>query len=142
MKKLILILVLTLFSFNLGAVDIIIWKEDETTITLDRFTVQKIFTKKITRWPNGKSIVVFIKPLSSIEHRDFVLNTLGMSPYYFREQLEEQTFSGKASSVTEIANDQQMLMKIEQTPGGIGYVNYTIHFESKEIIIIDIAAQK
>lgn len=137
MKRIVLFLALAFTSVQLNAVDIIIWAEDSNSITLDRYTVQKIFTKKISRWPNGKNINVFIKPLSSIEHRDFVTKVLGLTPYYYQEQVEEQTFSGKAASITEVQNDEQMVSKIEHTPGGIGYLNYKIFKGNKEIIVID-----
>lgn len=137
--KNILIVSLLAFSINLGASnEIIIWAEDSTSITMDRITVQKIFTRKITRWPSGRNITVYTKPLSSIEHRDFVINVLEISPFFFQRQLEEQTFSGRASSVVEITNDSQMILKIENNPGSIGYINYKVYSGNKEVIIVDL----
>lgn len=136
MKKLLMALLL-LVCVDGGTTDLIIWKESNDSITLDRYSAQRIFTKKITRWPNGQHINVFIKPLYSIEHRDFVINVLGISPFYYTQMLEEQTYTGKASSITEVNSDKQMIMMVDQTPGSIGYINYEIFAGNKRVIVID-----
>lgn len=137
MKKLIVIFLL-LFSINNSiAADLIIWAENAESITIDRYSLQQIFTRKISRWPNGQNITVFIKPKNSIEHRDFVKNILGISNFYYEQLLEQQTFAGKSSSVTEVATDKHMITKIETTPGAIGYINYEIYAGNKKVIIID-----
>lgn len=137
MKKLIIFFLLTLFSIKSTAADLIIWSENAESITIDRYSLQQIFTRKIVRWPNGQSINVFIKPKNSIEHRDFVKNILGISNFYYEQLLEQQTFSGKSSSVTEVATDNHMITKIETTPGAIGYINYEIYVGNKKVIIVD-----
>lgn len=125
------------FTNIVKAADIIAWKEDCDTITIDRYSLQKIFTKRIVRWPNGQAIQVFIKPLNSVEHRDFVLNVLGLSPFYYQQILDTQVYAGKSASVTEVSNDGQMIFKIEHTPGSIGYINYEIYIGSKKVTVID-----
>lgn len=117
--------------------DIILWKENSDTITLDRYYLQKIFSKKISRWPNGMNIQVFTKPLHSIEHRDFVVNILGLSPFYYEQLLESQTYAGRTASVVEVPNDGIMIMRVEQTPGAIGYINYEVYVGSKKVIVVD-----
>ena len=141
MKQLGVFIFLLFFWVNTPATDVVIWKEDSEIIVLDRVTVQKIFTKKLQRWPDGRNINVFVKPLGSIEHRDFVNNVLKITPFYFQQQLEEQTYAGKSSSITEVPDDKTMIAKIEQTPGSIGYVNYILYTGSKRVIIIDIVGE-
>ena len=136
MKKLLFVLLFTFFV-NCNASELIVWKEDLDSITLDRFALQKIFTKKITKWPDGRGIMVFIKPFNSIEHRDFVLNVLGISVYTYQQMLETQVYSGYASTVIEVLNDKQMIMKVENTPGAIGYINYEIYVGNKKVIVLD-----
>lgn len=136
MKAFILILLLMVHSVC-NATELILWRENSDTITLDRYYLQKIFSKKIARWPNGMSIQVFTKPLHSIEHRDFVVNILGLSPFYYEQQLESQTYAGKTASVVEVPNDGIMIMRVEQTPGAIGYINYDVYIGSKKVIVVD-----
>lgn len=136
MRSLILILLFMVHSVC-TATDIIVWKENSDTITLDRYYLQKIFSKKIARWPNGMNIQVFTKPLHSIEHRDFVINILGLSPFYYEQLLESQTYTGKTSSIEEVPNDGIMIMRVEQTPGAIGYINYEVYIGSKRVVVVD-----
>lgn len=135
--KIVVFVLLCLFCPIISSVDLIIWGEYDNSILLDRFAIQRIFTRKIIRWPNGQYINVFIKPIHSIEHRDFVKTVLQITPYYFEQQLEEQTYTGRSTSVTEVPNDQQMLVKISSTPGAIGYINYEIYIDNKRVFIID-----
>lgn len=141
MKEFIIIFLL-MFPCLVKSADIIVWRENKDYVMTDIFTVQKIFTRKITRWPSGQQIYVFTKPIKSIEHRDFVINTLQLTPYYFEQQLEEQTFAGRASSITEVPNDDLMRIKIENTPGAIGYLNYDIYVGTKKVVIVDLNSLK
>ena len=132
------IIILFLISIkNINSSEIIIWKEDADSMSLDIYSVQKIFTKKINRWPNGRNISVFIKPMNSVEHRQFVIKVLQMTPYGYKEQLERQTYSGKASSVVEVSTDNEMILKVENNVGAVGYLDYQLYAGNKKIIIID-----
>ena len=137
MKKL-LIIVLACFSINRAhSADLVFWKEHLGEITIERFYLQQIFTKRIAKWPDGTNINVYIKPLGSIEHKDFLFSVLGLSPFAYSQQLEAQTFTGKATSVIEVANDTQLLMKIEKDPRAIGYINYDIYIGNKKVVVVD-----
>lgn len=106
-------------------------------LIMNKLAVQQIFTRKITKWSDGTSIIVFTKPLSSIEHRDFTSNILGLTLFNFKKKLETYTYAGKVNSVKEITSDAMMSIKIAQTPGAIGYINYAIITGDRIIIIID-----
>ncbi len=109
----------------------------DNTIFMNRLMVQRIFTRRETRWSNGDSIIVFIKPMDSIEHRNFVSNTLNMTLYRYQQSLETYTYTARALPVTEVANDQQMLTAINTHPGAIGYVNYQLVMNNKTITICE-----
>jgi ABC-type phosphate transport system substrate-binding protein len=82
-----------------------------------------IFTKKSKYWLDGSKIVVFIKPVNSIEHKYFVRDWLGVSPTRYKEMLESSVYSGEATNVTEVDSDEQMMIAISQTPNSIGYID-------------------
>lgn len=113
---------------------VIFWKEHKDLILTDRYTLQKIFTGRITRWPNGEVIRVYIKPRNSIEHREFVQNVLGLTTYQYN-QLQE--LNNAKNNVSEVYTDYQMILKIEQIPGSIGYINYDIYSGNKQIVILE-----
>lgn len=130
-------ILLIFYTSSLSASDIIIWREDLDTITIDRYSLQKIFTKKQSRWPNGLPIRVFIKPMDSVEHRDFVTNILGISIFTYQQLLDAQVYSGRSYSVVELLTDEQMIMTVEKTPGAIGYINYALYIGNKKVTIIN-----
>lgn len=118
--------------------DIVVTKDTpDNVVLMNRLMVQRIFTRKQTRWSDGREILVFTKPLTSIEHRDFAINVLGMTPYDYQKQLEDQTYSGRATSVIEINTDELMALRVSNHPGSIGYINYVIIIDNKTVVVID-----
>lgn len=107
------------------------------TIYMDRLSIQRIFTKKETRWSNGDNIIVFIKPMDSIEHKMFVSNILNMTLYKYQKILDESIYTAKSLPLTEVNNDIQMSTNIQNHPGAIGYINYNLLYGTKTIIICD-----
>lgn len=102
----------------------------------DKDTIVKIFTKKVTRWADGQLITVFIKPINSIEHKDFVQSWLNMSNSKYKQELEKQTYSGKSLSVVEVDSDAEMVLKISSTIGSIGYINYGVVINTKQLKVL------
>jgi ABC-type phosphate transport system substrate-binding protein len=122
---------------NSGADLVLRIENPDRTLLMNRLAVQQIFTRKTTRWSDGNEIVVFVKPLGSIEHRDFTTNVLGLTSYEFIKKLENQTYSGRATSVMELPTDEMMSLKVSQTSGSVGYINYAIISNNSNIVIID-----
>lgn len=140
MKKLLIILLICLSIHSAEATELILWKEHRDAVVLERYYLQKIFTKKIAKWPDGRNINVYIKPFNSIEHKDFLSNVLGLSPFSYQQQLETQTFTGKSASVTEVDDDAELILKVERDPSAIGYINYEIYIGNKKVIVINSSA--
>jgi len=91
---------------------------------MNRIALQRIFIRKDIFWPDGESIIVYTKPLSSIEHRDFVLNMLRMSLYNYQKGLEANTYAAKSYPPVELKNDLSMITAVYKNSGSIGYLNY------------------
>lgn len=104
---------------------------------LTREQVQQIYTRSVTHWADGLPIRVYSKPLDSLEHRDFVMNVLQLSPYRYKTLLEEKTFAGKATGVIELLSDEEMKTKVEVVPAAIGYINYELYVNNKKLRIVD-----
>ena len=109
----------------------------EDTLFMNRAAVQRIFTRKDVRWSNGKSIIVYTKPIDSVEHKAFVAHTLNMSLYRFQRELESSTYSAKAIPLNVVYNDNAMIREIKSHEGAIGYVNYQLVLHEKKIVLID-----
>lgn len=85
-----------------------------------------IFTRKQKFWPDGSKIVVFIKPINSIEHKFFVVEWLGVSPTKYKQLLDTAGYSGDSSYVNEVESDDAMLLSVATTPNSIGYLDNKI----------------
>lgn len=111
---------------------------EEKLVTPETFKLTNIFTRKITKWStNGARIIVFIRPINSIEHKLFVMRWLGVTNYRYKKLLQQNTFSGAASNVKIIISDEQMMITIKSTPNSIGYVgDSTVLNDDSKITII------
>lgn len=111
---------------------------DSTYINMNTYMLQKIFTRKIKKWDyNGEDIEVFTKPLGSIDHMEFVRVVLNMTVFSYVKNLEKELYSGRATSITQIRDDETMINKLSSRPNAIGYVNHTIYVGSKLVKIVD-----
>jgi ABC-type phosphate transport system substrate-binding protein len=107
-------------------------------IHMNTYMLQKIFTRKIKKWDyNGQEIEVFTKPLDSTDHMEFVRLVLNMSVFSYVKNLEKEIYSGRATSITQIRDDDTMINKLSSRPNAIGYVNHTIYVGSKFVKIVD-----
>lgn len=107
------------------------------TLIMNRIEVQRIFTRKEVRWNNGDDIIVFIKPMDSIEHRAFLANVLNMTLYKYQKSLDAVVYTAKALPVIEVSNDDKMRMAIHSHPGAIGYINYELIMNEKTVKVVD-----
>jgi ABC-type phosphate transport system substrate-binding protein len=125
-----------------GGSDIVVHSNNpDKIILIDRHTIQLIFTGHKTRWSNGEPVVPFIKHPQSIEHQDFVRNVLNMTPFRYAEMLDNAKLMGNPVPKI-VASDDAMALKVAQTKGGIGYINYAIILNDKTLTVIDGSAIK
>lgn len=141
MKRILISILLLSKSFFCNADELVITQKANGVSTLDHFQLTKIFTKKQFFWPTGQKIVVFIKPIDSLEHRLFVMDVLNMTPYRYKIAIEEILYTGSSTAPIEIATDDEMILRIKQTPNSIGYLNYTTLLANKDNNIISINIQ-
>ena len=106
------------------------------TLFMNRIAIQRIFTRQDKRWSNGDEILVYIKPMNSIEHKRFLSDVLHMTLYRYERSLSANTQTGKALPVTEVNSDDKMGMLISNNHGAIGYVNYTVRLNGKQVIVV------
>lgn len=106
------------------------------TLFMNRIAIQRIFTRQDKRWSNGDEILVYIKPMNSIEHKRFLSEVLHMTLYRYERSLSVNTQTGKALLVTEINSDDKMGAVISNTHGAIGYLNYTVKLNGKQVIVV------
>ena len=93
----------------------------------NQITLLQIFTKKQRFWSDGSKIVVFIKPINSIEHKYFVSIWLGVPLSRYKSMLESEVYAGTSTGVNEVKSDSEMYIQVSTTPNSIGYYDGKIY---------------
>jgi len=102
----------------------------ETSITKNY--LRAIFSMRSRTWQSGASIRVFVLPDDHKIHADFSKEKLNLFPYQLRQSWDRLVFSGTGQAPTTVSSSEEMLDRIMNTPGAIGYleaiyINDNIH---------------
>ncbi|WP_051901400.1 hypothetical protein [Methylotenera sp. L2L1] len=89
---------------------------------ISRSFSRQIFSMKARQWPDGSPVVVFVLPDRSAHHLIFAKEILETFPYKLRSAWDRQVYSGTGQAPREVANIDQMMTNIANTPGAIGYL--------------------
>jgi ABC-type phosphate transport system substrate-binding protein len=90
---------------------------------LARDELVRIYAMKKRTWENGTPVKVFILSRSSQVHRDFITGTLKMQPFQLNRLWNRLVFSGIGVAPTELVSQQEMVAKVRNTVGAIGYID-------------------
>ena len=86
-------------------------------------TVRAIFGLRLTTWPDGQAITVFVRNSDSQAHLDFCRDILRMLPYRLSRNWDRLLFSGTGMIPETVTSDEEMLTRVAETPGAIGYIS-------------------
>jgi len=114
-------IVLTLFSKSVCAAEVVVHRalgQDEITLNI----VRLIFTMRLIRWPDGSRVRVFVLPDSTELHREFSKQQLDLYPRQLRRVWDRNLFSGSGAVPVTVYSVEEMLRRVEETPGAIGYL--------------------
>ncbi|MBV2092813.1 MAG: substrate-binding domain-containing protein [Candidatus Thiodiazotropha sp. (ex Ctena orbiculata)] len=109
-------------SSSANSVDLVI-NRDIDYESLSRNTLRSIFSMRMTQWPNGKPIRVFVMGDKTSQHADFSKHVLGVFPHQLRRAWNRQIFSGMGQAPIKVNTEAEMLEQIGNTPGAIGYLS-------------------
>ncbi|MCU7907095.1 MAG: substrate-binding domain-containing protein [Candidatus Thiodiazotropha sp. (ex Epidulcina cf. delphinae)] len=104
------------------SVDLIV-NPDISQETVSRSTVRSIFSMRMTRWPDGTPIHVFVMGDRTDLHAAFSKQILGVFPHQLRRAWSRQIYSGMGQAPTKVESEEEMREQIEKTPGAIGYLS-------------------
>lgn len=105
------------------------------TVTSD--LVRSLFTMRLRRWPNGAPARVFVLPDRNPVHRNFAKKVLGVFPHQLRRSWDRAVFSGTGQAPIEVKDEKQMLDRVANTPGAVGYVSGEKGGERVQFISLD-----
>jgi ABC-type phosphate transport system substrate-binding protein len=110
------------FCNTANSVDLVI-NRDIDYENVSRNTLRSIFSMRMTQWPNGTPIRVFVMGDKNALHADFTKQLLGVFPHQLRRAWNRQIFSGMGQAPIRVESEEEMLEQIENTPGAIGYLS-------------------
>ena len=87
--------------------------------------LRAIFSMRMRTWSNGDLIKVFVLPDDNDLHHDFAKEKLNVFPYQLRLAWDRLVFSGTGQAPFTVNSHDEMLAKIANTPGAIGYLKTT-----------------
>jgi len=86
-------------------------------------TVREIFFMRLSTWPDGSPIHVFVLPDNHPLHVRFAKEILGVYPFQLRSAWDRMVFSGTGVSPTTVESIDEMQRRIDALPGSIGYTD-------------------
>lgn len=99
--------------------------------------LRRIFSMRQTSWPDQQRIVVYVLNNEHGIHPSFSKHILGMFPYQLERIWNKLVYSGLGNKPIKVNNEQEMVEKIRQQPGAIGYVTYSVVDKGVKFIAVE-----
>jgi ABC-type phosphate transport system substrate-binding protein len=86
-------------------------------------SLRAIFSMRMTQWPDGTPIRVFVLGDKHPIHARFSKQMLGVFPHQLRRAWNRQIFSGTGQAPNKVETETEMRQLIGTIPGAIGYLS-------------------
>lgn len=123
-------------SVPAGAVEVIA-HPSVASARLSLVQAKALFSMRQTRWPDGTRVWVFVLPDAHPTHSAFSKGVLNLYPYQLRQTWDRQVYSGTGQAPIEVATEEEMLNRVANTPGAIGYVRKVNPHDPVRVISVD-----
>lgn len=133
---LVLLVSIAAFSSRLGAAEVVVHRslgQQELTLGVARL----LFTMRLLRWPDGTRVRVFVLPDSDPLHHEFAKQSLDLYPRQLRRVWDRHLFSGSGAVPVSVNSVDEMLKRVSETPGAIGYLPDGFADESVRVIHVE-----
>ena len=85
-------------------------------------SLRSIFSMRLKTWSDGTKIRVFVLSDDDLLHQSFSKERLNVFPYQLRSQWDRLVYSGTGQAPIKVNSAEEMLAKVANTPGAIGYL--------------------
>ncbi len=92
---------------------------------------------RMTSWPNGMPIRVFVLGDKNDLHADFSKRILGVFPHQLRRAWNRQIFSGIGQAPERVESEAEMRNRVAETPGAVGYLSEDMINEQIRTIAVE-----
>jgi ABC-type phosphate transport system substrate-binding protein len=96
--------------------------------------IRRIFSMRQTAWSNDQAITVYVLSNQHQTHKVFSTKVLGMFPYQLDRIWNKLVYSGLGEEPIKVQSEQEMLERVSQKPGAIGYVMTQVNDDNVNII--------
>lgn len=110
-------------AINRVSAGVVIAAPDVVVESIDRNYLLSVFSMRVTRWQNGDPITVYVLSDRDPLHHAFVKKHLKVFPYQLRNIWDRAVYTGTGQSPRVVDSVMDMLDKVAQTRGAIGYVD-------------------
>ncbi len=117
-----MLLLATVLPAASGSVQVIT-SPDRASVAISRELLQGIFTLRLSEWPDGAPVRIFVLPDKDEVHLQFARELLGTHPYVLRNTWDRRVFTGTGFAPTVVESESEMRRRVKSTPGAIGYVH-------------------
>ena len=105
-----------------SAVDLVVNK-DAPVQNMSLSMVRAIFSMRMTSWPGGMPIHVFVLGDKTPLHAEFSKQILGVFPHQLRRAWNRQIYAGTGQAPSKLESEEEMRKQVAETPGAIGYIS-------------------
>ncbi len=95
-----------------------------------------IFKMRLRHWSDGSNVTVFVLQDDNPLHKQFCKQILNVFPHQMRRNWNKLVFSGTGQAPILLENKDEMINKLRDTPGAVGYLSGKDL--TKDIKILDI----
>ncbi|WP_101046941.1 hypothetical protein [Macromonas nakdongensis] len=106
--------------------------------TITRNDLRAIFSMRARQFRDGQMATVFVLPDQSEPHRQFSKQTLQLLPYVLRDIWDQQVFTGTGRAPVVVQTREEMLKRVAQTTGGIGYIVGNDYVTNEKVKTLDV----
>jgi ABC-type phosphate transport system substrate-binding protein len=96
---------------------------DVAVSAIDRTRARLIFTMRVNQWRDKQPVTVFVLPDDAALHQAFAKSALQVYPYQLRRTWDRQVFSGTGQAPLQVADEREMVERVRETAGAIGYIS-------------------
>lgn len=89
---------------------------------ISRNGLSAIFKMRLRKWNDGNPVTVFVLKDEDPLHIKFSKQVLNVFPHQLRRAWNKAVFSGSGQAPRQLESIKEMIEKISNTPGAIGYL--------------------
>ena len=92
---------------------------------------------RVTRWPDGTPIRVFVLPDRHPVHHRFVKEYLQIFPYQLRNSWDRQVYTGTGQAPVQVKDMEEMHHRVSEASGAIGYIGSPMDLGMDKVRAVD-----